>query len=123
MCFIGFASRQVDSVLMIHSGERTNLAQGSRNGMAVFFVDQPVAGQLRVASDNYEGGVVAARQLADFGHQHIGMLIGDHNIADVQERLRGFSAELAERGSKTYGSRVQGSKSCRRLTKKLVRLL
>jgi LacI family transcriptional regulator len=97
--FMNLLDRRVDGILVIYSSERSVLPQlASETTTAVIFLDRPVKGQFSVASDNYRGGRMAAEHLLDLGHTRIGALVGDAEIANIQERMTGFTAALAERG-------------------------
>ena len=62
--------------------------------MPIVFLDRPVPGEYSVATDNFYGGQLAARHLAELGHRCIGLLCGEADIRNVAERLDGFMTEL-----------------------------
>jgi LacI family transcriptional regulator len=97
--FLNLLDRRVDGILVIYSSEESVLARlAGETATAVIFLDRPVRGQLSVASDNLLGGRMAAEHLLELGHARIGALVGDAKIANIQERMTGFGAALAERG-------------------------
>jgi LacI family transcriptional regulator len=49
-----------------------------------------------VTSDNTEGGRLAARRLAELGHERIGVILGPENTSTSRDRERGFLAGLKE---------------------------
>ena len=53
-----------------------------------------------VVTQDYAGGASAARYLADLGHTRIAHISGPSTFRSAQERRRGFSDGLAERGLK-----------------------
>ncbi|WKK73159.1 LacI family DNA-binding transcriptional regulator [Rathayibacter oskolensis] len=96
-------SRAVDGAIIILQHEITHLAQA--------LVDSPVpiawVGRPRVAlapdaivvdSDNYGGGRLAARALADAGRRRLGIIAGPHDMEPARDRIRGWRDELSELG-------------------------
>jgi LacI family transcriptional regulator len=89
------ASRQVDGILMVYQGEQSKAVQFSKNiPVPIVFVDRPIPGEYSVATDNFHGGELAARHLAELGHRCIGMMCGEAEIRNVTERMDGFLTEL-----------------------------
>jgi DNA-binding LacI/PurR family transcriptional regulator len=89
------ASRQVDGLLMVYQGEQSKAIQFSKsNSFPIVFVDRPIPGEYSVATDNFDGGQLAARHLAELGHRCIGMMCGEAEIRNVAERIDGFLTEL-----------------------------
>ena len=89
------ASRQVDGILMVYQGEQSKAIQFSKsNSVPIVFVDRPIPGEYSVATDNFYGGQLAARHLAELGHQCIGIMCGEAEIRNVAERIDGFQTEL-----------------------------
>ena len=49
-----------------------------------------------VTADNFGGGRLAARHLAELGHERIGMILGPENTSTSRDREKGFVAGLQE---------------------------
>ena len=60
-----------------------------------------------VCADNIRGGQLAADVLLDTGHERLAFIAGIHNTSTSQDRERGFSERLRERGYDTW-QRAQG---------------
>jgi DNA-binding LacI/PurR family transcriptional regulator len=89
------ASRQVDGLLMVYQGEQSKAIRFSKgSSFPIVFVDRPIPGEYSVATDNFDGGQLAARHLAELGHRCIGMMCGEAEIRNVAERIDGFLTEL-----------------------------
>ncbi len=96
--FTNLRSRQVDGILVIYGSERSKVIKSARDShIPVVFLDRPVPGEFSLASENYYGGQLAARHLADLGHTQFGILCGEAEIRNVGERMAGFLAELQSR--------------------------
>ncbi len=96
--FTNLRSRQVDGILVIYGSERSKVIKSARDSrIPVVFLDRPVPGEFSLASENYYGGQLAARHLADLGHTQFGILCGEAEIRNVGERMAGFLAELQNR--------------------------
>lgn len=92
-------ARPVDGVLIISTQQPPPyLDRLSEAGVPVVFVDRGVDGRPSVTSDNFLGGVVAARHLLELGHRRIGLVVGSGHLANVTERVSGFMQELARNG-------------------------
>ena len=90
------ASRQVDGILIVYQGQPSKAVQFSKNhSLPIVFVDRRIPGEDSVASDNFNGGQLAARHLTELGHRCIGMLCGGAEIENIADRIDGFLAELA----------------------------
>lgn len=101
------AGRQVDGILMIYHSEQSKAVQFSKGiSMPIVFVDRPVPGEDSVATDNFHGGQLAARHLAELGHRCIGLLCGEADIRNVTERVDGFVTELRRWGIKVRSDHV-----------------
>lgn len=105
-------SGAVDGAIIILQHEITHLAQA--------LVDSPVpiawVGRPRVPlapdaividSDNYGGGRLAARALADAGRRRLGIIAGPADMEPARERIRGWRDELTELGI-DHGPMVHG---------------
>jgi len=96
---LNLASRQVDGLLVAYSSEQSKVFEAAKTlSIPTVFVDRAVSGQYSIATDNFYGGVLAARHLYELGHRRIGVLCGEIEIRNVAERLAGFQAELAQHG-------------------------
>ncbi|MDQ0632909.1 DNA-binding LacI/PurR family transcriptional regulator [Arthrobacter pascens] len=96
-------SGAIDGAIIILQHEITHLAEA--------LVDSPVpiawVGRPRVAlapdaividSDNYGGGRLAARALADAGRRRLGIIAGPRDMEPARDRIRGWRDELAQLG-------------------------
>lgn len=105
-------SGAVDGAIIILQHEITHLAQA--------LVDSPVpiawVGRPRVPlapdaividSDNYGGGRLAARALADAGRRRLGIIAGPADMEPARERIRGWRDELTKLGI-DHGPMVHG---------------
>jgi LacI family transcriptional regulator len=89
------ASRQVDGILIVYQGEQSKAVQFSKSiPVPIVFVDRPILGEYSVATDNFRGGELAARHLAELGHRCIAMMCGEAEIRNVAERIDGFLTEM-----------------------------
>ncbi len=96
-----FVAQRVSAILVApcdSSAIVTNLAAAEAAGIPVFTVDIAArAGRVvsHVASDNLQGGRLAAQALARYLGDRGAVVIIDHpTVASVQDRVRGFEAEL-----------------------------
>ena len=62
----------------------------------VAIASQPHDGIATVDVDNFAGARMAARHLIELGHQRIGAILGNEDMASFAPRLRGFRAALNE---------------------------
>ena len=67
-------------------------------GLPVVLLNRYIEGMAAdcVTSDNVEGGKLAARRLAELGHERIGAILGPENTSTSRDRERGFVAGLRE---------------------------
>ena len=97
--FLNLLDRRADGIFVIYGSERSVLPQlANETKTPVIFLDRPVQGRPSVASDNYLGGGMAAEHLLSLGHTHIGALVGNAEIANIQDRMAGFTAALIQEG-------------------------
>lgn len=92
-------------VLSIHSATaEAALRELAASGFPLVVVDQAfAAGDLvGIASNNAEGGALAAEAIVAAGHERVGFL-GDFEASTVRDRWEGFRAKLAELGCKAPG--------------------
>jgi LacI family transcriptional regulator len=105
--FANLRSRQVDGILVVYGSEHSKVIKAARESrIPVVFIDRPVPGEFSLASENYYGGQLAARHLADLGHIHFGLLCGEPEIRNVAERVAGFLAELQSRKIKVPAENI-----------------
>lgn len=106
-------SRAVDGAIIILQHEIAHLAE------TLFEAPFPIAwvGRPQVAladdaividSDNYGGGVTAARALVDVGRRRLGIITGPHDMEPARDRARGWRDELDRLGVDS-GPAVQGA--------------
>ena len=96
-----FVARHVAALLVApcdSSAVAENLASAERAGIPVFTADIAAHGAKvvsHVASDNVQGGRLAAQALAKFiGDTGDVIIIDQPTVASVQERVRGFDEEM-----------------------------
>ncbi len=94
-------SLQVAGVIHASTGANTALLQSlQRSGLPLVDIDR--ASGLEdvdtVLLDNAFGARLAAEHLLDLGHSRIAVVTGPQTLTTGRDRLRGFSAVLAERG-------------------------
>lgn len=62
-----------------------------------------------VIAENFEGGYIAGKHLAELGHRTIGIVRGPRNVGTATDRVRGFQQALTERGVSISPEYVQES--------------
>ena len=86
-----------------------NITAANRGGVAVFTVDIAARGGKvvsHIASDNVQGGRLAAQALAGFmGDKGKVLIIDQPTVASVQDRVRGFDEELKQHPAITVVAR------------------
>ncbi len=93
-------SRRVDGILLVRTaGWRLPRQRLLWPRVPLVFLDRGLRGMYSVTSDNRHGGEVAARHLAGLGHRTVAILAGESAVGNVRDRLAGFRAEMARRGS------------------------
>lgn len=94
-------SKQVDGLILISSGNRSDPVQHILEaGVPVVVVDREV-GDLpvdQVLVDNEQGGYLAGQYLTQLGHQRIGCIAGPSDITPSARRMNGFRRALQEHG-------------------------
>jgi LacI family transcriptional regulator len=91
--------RQVDGILLAYNSEKSRVFSfADSSKLPVVFIDRPVPGKPSVSTDHRLGGILMARHLAELGHRKIGILCGEGEIRNVQERVSGFIDELKNWG-------------------------
>ncbi|MCL2594434.1 MAG: substrate-binding domain-containing protein [Promicromonosporaceae bacterium] len=86
----------VSSHLEAHQFERLK-----RRNVPVVVIDtdgEPPTDVASVGSDNWNGGLLAARHLIGLGHRRIGLVGGPENMLTMRARLDGFRSAHAEAG-------------------------
>lgn len=90
--------RQVDGVLVVGTAHgSSDTARGDLPSPTVF-VDRAAPGHYSVLTDGVLGGRLAMRHLLSLGHELIGLVVGDRDTANIQDRVLGAMAELDEAG-------------------------
>lgn len=92
---------QVDGIVLASTMLSSTLAAHCQSvGIPVVLFNRtaPVEEASTVASDNFEGGRLAARLLIDAGARRIGFISGLEDSSTSQERERGFVDELRRQG-------------------------
>lgn len=94
--------RRVDGIIirpMFSELDEDYLADVLREKIPVVTVNRPAASALRfdhVASDDAEGGRIAARHFIEFGHQRAAFIAPEEALSDesspIRQRLEGFSS-------------------------------
>ncbi|MDY0915094.1 LacI family DNA-binding transcriptional regulator [Rathayibacter festucae] len=96
-------SRAVDGAIVILQHEITHLAQALTDSpVPIAWVGRPrvalAEDAIVIDSDNYGGGRLAARALADSGRRRLGIIAGPHDMEPARDRIRGWRDELSELG-------------------------
>ena len=102
---------QVDALIITSATLSSDMAKMSMDsGTPVILFNRSVKdpNMSAICADNIAGGRLAADILLDSGHQHLAFIAGIQNTSTSQNRERGFSARLAERGV-TNWQRAQGA--------------
>lgn len=96
-----FISQKVDAIVVSpcdSSGIATAIGKANKANIPVFTADIAAAGGQvvsHVASDNEQGGRLAAQTLAKYIDQSGDIVVLDHpEVASVQDRVRGFTDEI-----------------------------
>src|SRR4051812_33646195 len=111
-----FVAQKVDAILAAPCDSDAivnNLASPSNAGIPVFTVDIAAKGGRiisHIASDNTEGGRLAARTLASLLNNKGNVIIIDHpEVASVQDRTKGFDEEIKKHPGITVVGRPTAS--------------
>ncbi len=96
-------ARQVDGILWVAPEIGDNHAWVDENmekiPVPVFFIAmQPRKSVSSIATDNYQGGVMATRHLLDCGRKKIGHISGPMSWWEADERKRGWQETLSAAG-------------------------
>jgi len=96
-------SRQVDGILWVAPEIGDNHAWVDKNMEKIpvpvlFIAMQPRNGVSSVATDNYQGAVLATRHLFDCGRKKIGHISGPSGWWEADERMRGWKETLGVTG-------------------------
>ena len=72
----------------------------AEEGLPVVLLNRYIDGMSAdcVTSDNFDGGRLASRRLAELGHERIGVILGPENTSTSRDREQGFLAGLEEFG-------------------------
>lgn len=76
------------------------IALGQKNLLIDEDMDKEFPNVIKLFSENYQGGYLAAKELIENGHTKIGHITGEMLKFDAKERLRGFKTCLKEYGIK-----------------------
>jgi LacI family transcriptional regulator len=90
--------RQVDGVLMIHSGGREIGEVAKQSTTPTIFIDRHIKGSHSIVTDNEMGGRLSMSHLVELGHRKIAIISGNKHIENVQERLAGAYQVLQDHG-------------------------
>ena len=96
-------SKAVDGAIVILQHEITHLAQTLPDSpVPIAWVGRPrvalAPDAIVVDSDNYGGGVLAARALIDAGRRRLGIIAGPQDMDPARDRLRGWRDEVERSG-------------------------
>ena len=99
-------ARQVDGIVWVapEIGDNHTWVEERMNKIPVpvlFLAMQPRNGISSVATDNYNGAVLAIRHLLDCGRKNIGHISGPLSWWEADERKRGWQEMLSNAGSMT----------------------
>lgn len=102
---------QVDALIITSARLSSDMAKMSMDsGTPVILFNRSVKdpNMSAICADNIAGGRLVADILLDSGHEELAFIAGIQNTSTSQDRERGFSMRLAERGY-TDWQRVQGA--------------
>jgi len=96
-------ARQVDGIIWVAPEIGTNHAWVNTrldniSVPVLFLAMSPREGVSSIATDNYQGGVMATQHLLDCGRRKIGHISGPHNWWEADERKRGWRETLNAAG-------------------------
>ena len=96
-------TRAIDGAIVILQNEMTQVTQELADSPApIAWVGRPrvdlADDAIVIDADNYGGGRLAARALADAGRRRLGIIAGPHDMKPARERLRGWHDELVHLG-------------------------
>ncbi len=99
----GLLDRRVDGVILRPTHDdatRMYFSEIHERGIPLVIVDRELAEVASdyVGTDNYSGGMMAARHLLDLGHRHLGHIAGPNRISPAKDRRRGFEDAVADYG-------------------------
>lgn len=100
---------QVDGIILASATMSTGLARDCQvSGVPVVLFNRvaPIAGASTVASDNVEGGRLAARALIEGGCKRVAYVAGLDISSTNRDRERGFREQLAEMGQGLHARSV-----------------
>ncbi|MEE8270719.1 MAG: LacI family DNA-binding transcriptional regulator [Alphaproteobacteria bacterium] len=94
-------SRRVDGLIVLPVGDAFEmLAEIRAQGVDTVVVDR--AGDLddidTIAADNNSAAQEGTRHLVDLGHRDIALVVSSTDLGNIQERIAGYRAALAEAG-------------------------
>jgi len=90
---------QVDGIIFVAAGDRTNSLSGLLDRGVPFVVidrDLPDIKVDAVLADNHQGGHLATRHLLALGHRRIACISGPSNVTPSAERVTGYRQAMAE---------------------------
>ncbi|MBC8100207.1 MAG: LacI family DNA-binding transcriptional regulator [Armatimonadetes bacterium] len=90
--------RQVDGVIIIHSGIEQIASIVTAASTPTIFIDRHVHNHYSIVTDNELGGRLSLQHLIELGHRRIAIISGDKHVYNVQERLSGAYQVLNEYG-------------------------
>jgi LacI family transcriptional regulator len=90
--------RQVDGVIIIHSGSEQIAQMVAASSIPTIFIDRDLKNHYSIVSDNELGGSLSLQHLVEMGHSRIAMISGDKHVKNVQERLSGAYQVLQDYG-------------------------
>jgi len=96
--------RRVDGVILrptYDDATKMYFSEILERGIPLVIVDRKLVGVATdfVGTDDYAGGVMAAKHLLDLGHRRLGHIAGPSRVRTAKDRRRGFEAAVAEYGN------------------------
>jgi LacI family transcriptional regulator len=87
--------RRVDGALVVAAGSSAVQRSTGQLPFLCLFVDRAIDGRPCVMTDNRLGGRLAMQHLLELGHRRIGLIVGDEDVANIQDRLEGVAQALS----------------------------
>lgn len=99
-------SQKVDGIVVVPCGQDSSLLEQIDIDTPIVLIDRYFDQTLLpyVCTDNYLGGYTGTKYLLDKGHRNIACIQGAPHSVSVQERVRGYTDALRERGLEASAS-------------------
>ena len=99
-CIDVLRSRRVDGIIVLTGRLSDAALRACARALPVVVTGRSLKapGLVALNFDNFEGGRLATQHLLELGHRRIAFITGDQGHPDSTERLRGYTAALAQAG-------------------------